>query len=312
MAPTDEARERLPWSREVWERIDRAIADEAKRIKVAARFLPLHVLAEPALTAPAEAIAADDNGRFIDEALVTPLIETWIEFRLTAQQVEREADLGTACALAVRSANVLAQVQDALLFRGDAAPTADPLFARERIGFRSGPAGSGLSNWPLGEEQIVSVRPLARGEADLDPPLRDIDSQRFGDRTFESVAEGYARLHRRGHYGPYALVLPTRVFADAHAPLPQTQLMPVGRIRSLLGAVHLYGTSTLPATAGLLLSLGGASFDLVIGRLPRLRLLQQDVDGRFRFRVSERFAMRVREPGALIQLVFPAQAAEKR
>lgn len=45
-------RERVPWARELWDRIDRAVHDEMSRVGIGRRFIPL-VPAADALTVPA-------------------------------------------------------------------------------------------------------------------------------------------------------------------------------------------------------------------------------------------------------------------
>ncbi len=289
--------DKLPWSQEIWDRIHKAVHAECRRIKIASKFLPLYGPVPDAVTVPADTILTDQAKLFINEVATVPLIESWVEFTLTAQQVKHEMDLMTAHTLATRAANFLSQAQDLLLFQGDAArdkKSGSPLFTQNKVRFRSGPAGTGLSYAPLDDDQIVEVLSLE--------PCQ----QRFGERTFEAVAEGYARLQDRGHYGPYALVLHTVPYADTYAPLPATLIMPADRIKPLVGA-GFYGTGTLPPLTGLLLSLGGNSMDLVVGQDATASFMQEDAEGRNHFRVSERFALRLKDKTAIIKLAFDTQ-----
>ena len=50
-----------------------------------------------------------------------PLVELTVDFSLTRQQVDQEAELGTAAALARRAAAMLTQAEDFVVLQGDAA-----------------------------------------------------------------------------------------------------------------------------------------------------------------------------------------------
>src|ERR1700704_4851527 len=106
-------RDRLDWTPDIWKLIDGAVHDEFVRTTVASKFIPLYGPMPDALTVPSDVINADTMT--IDEAAVTPLIELWVEFGLTAQQVAGEAQLSTALTLAIRASNLLAQAEDMVL-----------------------------------------------------------------------------------------------------------------------------------------------------------------------------------------------------
>ncbi len=60
---------------------------------------------------------------------------------------------------------------------------------------------------------------------------------------------------------------------------------------------------------GIVVSLGGNTMDLVRGRMSHdedviVRFEQKDVDGNYRFRVVERFALRLKDITAVVQLQF--------
>ncbi len=139
------------------------------------------------------------------------------------------------------------------------------------------------------------------------PPIDD-DQQRFGENTFGAVADAYSRLQSgdglaQEHYGLYALVLHHEPYADTYAPLRTTLIMPADRIKPLVTA-GFYGTGTLPPLTGLLVSLGGNTMDIVVGMDVMTTFLQQDPDGRYRFRVYERFALRLKDSTAIMKLAF--------
>lgn len=48
-------RDKLPWGRELWDRLDMAVHDEMKRIMISRRFVPIVPMPD-ALTAPADTV----------------------------------------------------------------------------------------------------------------------------------------------------------------------------------------------------------------------------------------------------------------
>lgn len=283
------------WTREIWHRLEKAIHEEADSIGITRRIMPVRKVSPEALTVPANAILQRADTFSIDEAPITPLNEIWGELALTPQQTEDEGELETAVVLGRHVANFLAEAVDGLIFQGEAAIHRDPRFVENRVQVRSGPAGRGLLDHAP-EDQVVRV------EASSDGPAI------YGDRTFEAVARGYRLLQSQGHDGPYALVLSPEPYADAFAPLPRTQLMPAERMNRLLDT-RLLGSGTLAPATGVLVSVGGSTLELVVGRHTQLSFLQNEADGLSRFRVLERFALRVQDPTAIVKLIFQQGAS---
>lgn len=301
------------WSEEIWSGIDEVVADESRRIGVAARFLPGHHPMAEATTVPAERIQRAEAGLFIDEAPVTPLQEIWVEFELTRQQVAREAELATARTLARRAANTLAQAEDSLIFQGARALEAEALFREGRVQQRSQPIMTGLLNALESGEQVIEI-PALGPEVVPELPGLDPATPRFGGRTFEAVALAYVRLQENGHHGPYALVLPPGPFADTQAALPETLLRPAERIRNLLHS-EIYATSHLPSLpgveSGVLVSVGGSALELVVSRQPEVTFMFEDAEGKYHFRVWERFTLRIKDETAIVRLDFRDRAGDR-
>lgn len=297
---------RLPWDDDTWAEIQAAVHAETRRVAVAQKFLPLCGPLPDALTVPSDSILRDDAGRLtVREATVAPLVEIWSEFALTPQQVAEESHLHTARTLAIRGANNVARAQDALIVQGDAAVDAEPLLAGGVVRLRSGPAGRGLlGNSGTDAPPSIPVEPgsgVAGGGA----------SSGTGERIPVAVAEAYDRLQDQGHDGPYALVLPPGAYGDAFTPGAGTLVLPADRIQTLVTA-GFYGSSSVPPSSGLFVSLGGDSMDLVIGRPAAAEFLFEDEDGKSRFRVRSRFTLRLKDPTAVIRLDFQSSVdAEK-
>ena len=279
----DLGRDRLAWSEDLWKSIDDAVHDEVQRTSVAAKFIPLHGPAPTPdiLTVPSDII--NPATMTIDEVAVTPIVELGIEFGLTRQQVGNEAQLATAITLSTRSANLLSQAEDMTLFQGDQAFD-NPLF--KRVQHSGGSAGSGLLN---ATDQVITVVPVSAGV--------------YGEHTFQAIAQAYSLLQSQGHYGPYAVALRSEVYADTFAPLPDTLAMPADRIKPLV-PLGFYGTGTVPPSTGVMVSVGGNTMDLVASVDPVTEFLQVDPDGTYRFKVYERFALRVKDKSAIVRFQF--------
>src|SRR5919198_2350567 len=106
-------REALDWAPERWTRLDQAIHEEMQRTGIASRLLPVRGPLPDAATVPAEVI--DTQTMTVEDAAVLPLVELSVEFGLTEQQVEAEAEQETALTLATRAGNLLAQAEDLLI-----------------------------------------------------------------------------------------------------------------------------------------------------------------------------------------------------
>ena len=276
-------REQLSWSEDVWKSIDDAVHDEVQRTSVAAKFIPLHAPA-PApdvSTVPSDII--DAGAMTVDEVAVTPIVELGVEFKLTRQQIGNEADLATAVSLATRAANLLARAEDTVLVQGDGG-FKDPLF--KTVKRSGGSAGAGLLD---SAGQSVTAVAIAPGV--------------YGQHTFQAFAQAYSQLQNNGHYGPYALALRSDVYADTYAPLAGTLVMPADCIKPMV-SLGFYGTGTIPPSKGVMVSVGGNTMDLVASVDPVTEFLQVDPDGTYRFKVYERFALRVKDKTALVRFEF--------
>src|SRR5262249_22143751 len=136
-ANASNGRDKLHWSKDVWDRIDRAVHGEMIRTRVAQKFLPLRPVLPRATSVPFDSIqplSANNPTFSVDEGATTRLNEYWFEFSLTPQQVDHETgdqmELGhsTAVTLATRAANVLAQAEDTVIFQGANGIAQAPLF----------------------------------------------------------------------------------------------------------------------------------------------------------------------------------------
>ncbi|MGO9931207.1 MAG: encapsulin [Steroidobacteraceae bacterium] len=327
-------RSKIPWGKDVWDRIDQAVAMEVKRTRIGARFLPIRQVPPKTTSVPTDAYTVtnpnDGTGSIfsVDEGATIRLNEYYVEFELTPQQVDQEEgdfkQLGhsTAVTLATKAANVLALAEDLIIFQGQNAITGALPFTTQLVQTLGGnkPLDTGLLNFPIGANApgagpltpapapLITVDPVA----ELAPAVPGVI---YGPNTFEAVALAYSQLQAVGQYGPYALVLETIPYADTFAPLPATLTLTADRIKPLVTAGY-FGAGTLPPNPaapavppappyyGVMVSLGGNTMDLVVGIDAIAAFLQEDTTGNFRFRVLQRFALRVKDPTAIVILQF--------
>jgi uncharacterized linocin/CFP29 family protein len=321
-------RDKIHWSKDVWDRIDKAVHVEMMRTRVAQKFLPIRPVFPRTTSVPSDFIQApaqNDPTFTVDEGATTRLNEYWVEFSLTPQQVDHETgdmmELGhsTAVTLATRAANILAQAEDLVIFQGaNALPAA--LFNPPAPGVgvqppppsvfnRGAPLDTGLLDLPLGAAAAPPLLPPV--QAVQVAPLAAANPGVYGSNTFQEVARAYALLQGAGQYGPYALVLQTTPYADSYAPVAAGLVITADRIKPLMTA-GFYGSGTLPTanlpnaavSAGVLVSLGGNTMDLVVGLDATTAFMQVDPNGHYRFRVVERLALRLKDTSGVIRLEF--------
>jgi hypothetical protein len=327
-----------------------------------------------------------DVALFVDESQTERIQEYWVTFKMSVAQVEEEehaeaapspprvaahqenagADThyqmaysqraSTGVSLAMRTANILAQAEDLILFNGQNAVANSPLFNSKVVqaldlnlqkdldlgllNLQPDPTPNSTNSIiELPASQVIPVNPV--------PPIPGITQPRYAENTLDAIALGFSILQGLGHYENYALVLQTIPYADLHQALPSTLMEPVEPISHLVKA-GVYGTATFPPFDGLqaglptkivdpktgnptdltaiknsggiqktqsvlytgvLVSLSGNTMDHVRGRMDNqldvmVTCNQKDANEQYRFRVVERFCLRLKDPSAVILLLF--------
>ena len=300
---TNLGRDKLPWSKETWNRIDQAVHDEVQRIRVAAKVFPVRPYPN-ARTIPSDiinglpaAMPAAGAGRAapvvalaltVDEGAETSFIEISRAFALTENQCEQEESLGTAAMLSRFAATAVAMAEDILIFQGGAAPLPPGVVVQ-----RAATAGIGLLGLAARDIPVAAI-PGAPGT--------------YGDATFVAVTQGIAELQADGQPGPYALFLGYPVYADTYRPIVAgavigSLITVADRIVPLVcGGFH--GTSTLPADRGVLVSLAGEPTTISVSLDAVTSFTQQDVQRLYQFNVVERIQYRARDPRAIRSFTF--------
>lgn len=280
------------WTSQIWSDIDKEVMADVGRVRVAQKIFPSQQKPNQD-TVQADILTLGEtpgDPLMIKEGVTLPFLEISAKFALTQSQINSEATLRTAQTLAQLSGRKVALAEDLLLFQGGTATL---------------PQGVAVSN----------MRPDWKGLLNIDGMLPSITveplaSGGFGEHTFTAVSKGIGQLIAAGHPGPYALVLETSIFADTHAPVPNTLVTTSDRIVPLVDG-RFYGTGTLPPFTGLLVSLGGNPTTIHIAQDAVTVYNSEDPFGNHRFRVLERVQIVVREPQAFVKLQFQASTAKK-
>ena len=210
-----------------------------------------------------------------------------------------DPEMTSVLALFRRAANVIARLEDAIVFRGLApnrtvtggfAPPAGVIGLPGIWQITGAQRAEGLWSVTSPREWFrVSPRPVA---------LR-------GHAIVNAVSGAIGLLEQNGHFGPFAVTLGQGLFLVAQTPDVGSLVMPQDRIIPFLGGGPLLRSSTLDAFreySGVVVALGGAPVELVVASDMSLQFLQVTNEPTFIFRVYEKIALRIREPRAIAQL----------
>jgi uncharacterized linocin/CFP29 family protein len=294
----------VPWTDEQWARVNQVIQEEASRARVAATFLPLvgplprgtdfvriEEIDYPVLRAPPPAPDAQNWIR-VDDRQIRQLATLQVRVYMRGAQMG-DAEMTSAVAKFRRAANVLARLEDAVVFQGLVPDPADP----NRV---TPPATAilGLPDiWDItgGEEMLGLWDPN-------DPPIRVPGRPSRGGNLVRAVSRAIGRLEGRGHFGPFAVVLGQSLFLVAQTPDQASLVLPQDRIIPFLGGGPLLRSTTFLVGAGVVVALGGTPVELVVATDISLQFLQVTAEPHYLFRVFEKLVLRVKEPDAIVRL----------
>jgi uncharacterized linocin/CFP29 family protein len=292
----------VPWTDEQWARVQQVIHEEASRARVAATFLPL-VGPLPASTDFVRDEAFEDApGKGTEEvsgsankglglADQTTIRLKGLQVRVYARGAQlSDPEMTSVLALFRRAANLLARLEDAVIFNGqndkNTAPGAPPLGE-----IRGGQPSRGL---------------FSRGE---DAPYTEVKGEPADLVT--AVSESIGKLEKNGHYGPFAVVLGQTFFTAAQTPNKDSLVLPQDRIVPFLGGGPLLRSTLLGPEQGVVVALGGAPVELVVAKDASASFMQLTTDPAFVFRVYERMVLRIKQADAIIALIRPAPPPAK-
>jgi uncharacterized linocin/CFP29 family protein len=300
----------VPWTDEQWARVNQVIQEEASRARVAATFLSLHgPLPGDTDFVRAEIIPDDAPLRIQDrDTIQLATLQVRVEVR-SAQAVDPE--MASVRALFRRAANVLARLEDSVVFRG---------LVRAEAGTTGFVPQGGVGGVPLiweihgGQETpgLWAPPPPANwpwGQTFPAPqPWQFVEVAPEGEDLVRAVSQAIRELEAHGHFGPFAAVLGNGLFLTAQSPDPGSLVLPQDRITPFLGGGSLLRSSTLDACngfSGVVVALGGTPVELVVASDISFQFLQVTQRPTLLFRVREKIALRIKEAGAIISLCVP-------
>ena len=282
----------VQWTEEQCNLVQQTVRDEARKVRVAASFLPLYGPLPPdAASVPLqhlEEIPRRAGIRMrVDDSHTRPLTTISVNVELQSSQAA-QPDLSSALIMFRRAANIIARVEDRIVFEGQPGPDPDPRL---------------LNVTPIiftvsGGEQFKGLirEAQSRGNYVKVPPNSS------GGILVTKVAEAIEKLEKKGHLQPFALVLGGGLFIMAHTPNERSLVLPADRIKPLLDG-PLLRSGTIADPEGVIVSLAGDPVDLVVARDISVQFLQITTEPRHIYRVSQRFTLRIKQYDAFMAIL---------
>jgi uncharacterized linocin/CFP29 family protein len=302
----------LGWTEDHWNRISGAVTEEAQKARVAAQMLPLVGPEDPTTVAvpsfklntrknPAMAPRRTAQDRLTvnsDPTLYLTTIAVNVPLRT---REAADPQLEAALVLFRRAANYIARIEDALVFNGRPARNALPAFGVAGIPAVVQVTGDGTVPGILPFIGPAGGRTLINIGAALGATL--------GDRLVTSIIQAINQLDAQGQLGPYSCALSPRLFEAVCTPnsnlvLPRDRILPFLQGPLLRSSAIFQGPPVpQPFMAwGVVLATSGNPVEIVVASDLHLRFLQTTEEPRLIFRVSERVAIRIKEPKAIALL----------
>jgi uncharacterized linocin/CFP29 family protein len=278
------------WSEEQCNRVAKVVQAEAQKARVAAQFLPTNPVSDvTALAVPSRTLSYPKNDfpppkklMTVDNMPNTVLTSIAVNVRFTSQEM---ADLEQSSALIEfrRAANIIARLEDALIFRGQEDAGKAPPGTKgvpEVYTVGGGANQPGLFSKPkeAGYGERIDIQ--------VDPKV-----PRPGNHLAGKIIAAIGELEGAGHNRPFACVLSQSAYANLHDPT-DGMILPRDRVVPFLEG-PLLRSSTLDPDTGLVVALGGSPMEIVVSSELHVRFLQITTDPYFVFRISERIALRV-------------------
>jgi len=300
----DPALENLGWTEAQWNRICTTVTEEAQKGRVAAQLLPAvgpedaSTVAVPNFTLqadPSPVLASWTTQRLaVDSDPSLPLTQIAVNVSLRNHEVA-DPNLSAALGMFRRAANYIARVEDALVFGGRPGNNLPPPFGLGLIPDVVQITGNGPVDGLL---LAFSGAGALRLRSPILPGMPGGPS--LGNRVIEAIIEAINALDRNGQLGPFACALSPTLFAAICEPTASL-VLPRDRILPFLQG-PLVRASAIFNGWGVVLALSGSPIELVVARDIDVRYLQASEEPRYVFRVSERVALRIKEPQSIAVL----------
>ncbi len=296
----------LQWTEEQWSRVRQVITEESSRARVAGSFLPLYGPLPP----NTDFVRKEELGLWekddsppihshpphtaimtIDDVTTLPLATLQIRVVLRGGQVA-DPELSSALLMFRRAANVLARLEDAMIFNGQAGAGQGP---------RGNPVEPKIWN-VLGGQEGRGLYDISTKSGGATLTVSGARQDSLGNELVGKVSEAIGSLEGLGHLGPFACVLGQDYFTAVQTPNDSSLVLPQDRIIPFLGGGPLLRCSVLESNCGVVIGLAGSPIDLVVATDVSVNFLQVTLDPKFVFRVYEKIVLRIKEPSAIVAL----------
>ena len=300
----------IGWTDDHWNRICATVTEEAQKVRVAAQLLPVvgpedgSVVAIPNFTTSPQAAA---GGTRLSVDSDPTLYITRIAVNVFVRSHEAaDPKLSAVLQMFRRAANYIARVEDSLVFWG----RRPGLAVAAPAGAAPPPPASLLNMGPPAIQPVYDFTQDNHRVAGLfswppaPPPARLFQAGRrvppggqLGDGIVNVIVSAIQTLEGNGFYGPFSCVLGDDLFEAICSPTPNL-VLPRDRILPFLQG-PLLRSSAVNWGDGLVISLSGNPIELVVASDLEVSYLQTSQEPRLVLRVSERVALRIKEPGAV-------------
>lgn len=286
------------WTEEQWNRIGQVVAEEAQKARVGARVLPVVGNVDPSATAvpsfrvqrSANRNPPPDQRLAVDSDPTLPLTTLAINVPLRSQEMSDPA-LNAALAMFRRAANYVARLEDTLVFNGIPFPAGAADGIPPVFDVSNDHAASGIVAGPLPLARLF--QPIAAAGPGPGAPIT-------GNDVVNAVIAAINRAERAGQLGPYACILSHALFELVCSPT-DAMVLPRDRLLPFLEG-PLLRCSQIASPWGCVIALSGNPLEIVVSSDIKVRFLQATLEPRYVFRVSERVALRIKEPEAIVIL----------
>jgi uncharacterized linocin/CFP29 family protein len=307
----------LHWTDEQWNKVRQVIYEEARKARVAGNFLPLYGPLEP----NADYVRQQAIGpQVIQQQVGVPPPATVLSvqdtqpLQLSTLQVEvilrsaqvADPELASALIAFRRAANILARLEDDIIFNGQLAPDQGPPPLAPAVPgapqppwqVRGGQTTPGLLRVP-GALPVAPVAAASAGGGGRSAAAASGGGPAsVGEALVTRISSAIGQLEASYHLGPFACVLDQNYFTAVQTPTPSL-VLPQDRILPFLSGGTLVRSSVLRPNSGLVIALSGAAIDLVVATDISVTFLQVTSDPFFVFRVYEKIVLRIKQPDAI-------------
>lgn len=298
----------LGWTEDQWNRIECAAIEEAQRARVATQLLPVVGPEDPTTVAIPEYSLGTQVNPALNRSSLPPLrltVDSDPTLYLTTISVNvpvrmREAadpKLEAALVMFRRAGNYIARIEDALVFNGRPGPGLPPI-----VGVGGIPSVFSVR----GEGTVDGIFPLtgpAAGRGLIN--IGGIPGAGLGNRVVTAIIQAINLLDARGQIGPYSCALSPHLYEAICRPNGNL-ILPRDRILPFLQSPPVRASAIFqnpPLAAWGVVVAGSANpVDIVVAADLKVRFLQTTEEPRLLFRVSERVAIRIKEPRSIVML----------